>query len=245
MKNNKAVYTVFGYSGIENAFNESIDFIIKRNDNLNGRSFENDMEDICEDYFHYGAVNFILIIGGKRIDLNCTTTRTDAEYIRNNINKIEYLYCDSHDYDSVVGDIDKFLFNIGVDHNVILHYSEIVEKAGFPKTKEEIENAIVEFVKDNLEYDNKYGILGNKDAEDKIKNTIQYLINRNVKLNSTISNKKKQNITDNFYAHDCYDIKLIICERTIELNAFTSKEDAVYVNNNIDKITYFYFPDND
>lgn len=73
-------------------------------------------------FFNSGACTCYVRIGDKFFILNSETKNTDAEFVFDNIDKIDYYYIINEDFDTVVGDIIEFQKKYGIDNLETTYY---------------------------------------------------------------------------------------------------------------------------
>lgn len=89
-----------------------LDYIIQRNKDIVVPDIQSDSDsDILEEedreYMNH-ADRYTISIFNKLYDVDAFTSLKDAEFIKNNIDNIEYLYSDDDEWDSVIGDIEDY-----------------------------------------------------------------------------------------------------------------------------------------
>lgn len=89
-----------------------LDYIIQRNKDIVVPDDQSDSDsDILEEedreYMNH-ADRYTISIFNKLYDVDAFTSLKDAEFIKNNIDNIEYLYSDDDEWDSVIGNIEDY-----------------------------------------------------------------------------------------------------------------------------------------
>jgi len=89
-----------------------LNYIIHRNKDIVVPDIQSDsdsdmLEDEDREYMNH-ADRYTISIFNKLYDVDAFTSLQAAEFIKNNIDNIEYLYSDEDEWDSVVGDIEDY-----------------------------------------------------------------------------------------------------------------------------------------
>lgn len=122
----------------ENA-ESAIKFLLDRNKDF---SVSEHTEDIDIDFFGYARAMEIVICGVK-YSIDSLTTLKDIKFIRDNLytDKVEYMTELSNDIDTIVGDINKFLDENGIDNSDYLgptRYYNVIESGKYKLSTDDI-----------------------------------------------------------------------------------------------------------
>jgi hypothetical protein len=82
------------------------------------------------EFFNNGACACYVRIKDRFIVLNSETDKTDAEFVKSNIDKIDYFYVVNEDFDTVIGDIEAFQNECGNEYLTIKYYKGVEQFKG-------------------------------------------------------------------------------------------------------------------
>lgn len=94
-------------------------YIQKRNtDYIPGTLTNEKVNCLDDEYLNAGCHNYIIYLNGKRFYISCFITLKDTKTILDNIDKIDYIYDETDENDTLVGSIQNFVlkgFNVKQD----------------------------------------------------------------------------------------------------------------------------------
>ena len=93
-----------------NDVSKSLKYLIDRNSDLDKSKLDRDLLESVDSQFHrYNRYAFIVGIGGIFYNIDAFLSVSDAKYILENINSINYVYNYDRGVDNVIGDVREFV----------------------------------------------------------------------------------------------------------------------------------------
>lgn len=87
-----------------------VTYILKRNNDIDiNNSADFDIEMMENEFYKHTCGKYEILIGNKRYSLNMFMKIKDAQYVMKNINRIDYVFSEFEDEDTLVGDISIFV----------------------------------------------------------------------------------------------------------------------------------------
>lgn len=83
---------------------------------------DDEFEDAEDEFFYHGGCECYVRIGDRFIHLIANTKKEDAEFVKNNINNIDYFYVVNEEFDNVVGDIDSHFNKFNFCDDIVRSY---------------------------------------------------------------------------------------------------------------------------
>ena len=116
----------------------TLEYLIERDHTFDGK----DVDEKIYDYITSECSDFYVIIKDDLYRINADTVCEDAKTVLDNIDSIQYKLDVMRSFDSVVGDIEKFLISIEKSDLITYHYIKAVREIGKCFTENDIKNTI-------------------------------------------------------------------------------------------------------